>query len=527
MNIIFMRHGEATDNVKELISDKEIYWSVLTKDGEKTIKETIDQLPKVIDKVYVSPLPRTIQTASLVKEKYCSCEYIIDDRIREINHGKYSGKRNNQDLDKTRESQVAGDYFIRFGEYGENKFDIENRLTNFLEDVFINNFDDNTILIISHGSVISFMKRILKINSPHIKVGKAEIFDNVKIDAIYDQIKCLANVRTQEISRRLKMVSNLGINNLSLQKRLRSFCKKEFNNIEFSQEVFNNYISGLTTNNLKQISSSNFEVGVILICFYNNFQNFASNFMKHYYDLGVKNFVMINNNSSDGSYDIINSTCKNINIDNWQINEKYNCFKMCGWRQQIIEHYGAFRTYLFVDSDELLIYDNYKNLDINSFIEKNKLTSSKSVMIDVYSKEGITDKNLDNYKYADYKNYKISTNKIYGQRIYGGYRSRLFSIRPSLQKISILRYTGNEILINDHFYYPWIINKKSKIKTFLLHYKFLCGDIQKYKEFAEDGRHWNNSREYKVYVENIERIKTFYDEKVSKQVNEVIDCFKY
>ena len=35
MNIIFMRHGEATDNVKELISDREIYWSVLTKKEKK------------------------------------------------------------------------------------------------------------------------------------------------------------------------------------------------------------------------------------------------------------------------------------------------------------------------------------------------------------------------------------------------------------------------------------------------------------------------------------------------------------
>ena len=36
MNLIFMRHGEATDNVKDLISDKEIYWSVLTDEGIKT-----------------------------------------------------------------------------------------------------------------------------------------------------------------------------------------------------------------------------------------------------------------------------------------------------------------------------------------------------------------------------------------------------------------------------------------------------------------------------------------------------------
>ena len=60
MNLIFMRHGEATDNVKELISDKEIYWSVLTDEGIKTVIETINILPDNIDVMYVSPFPRTI-----------------------------------------------------------------------------------------------------------------------------------------------------------------------------------------------------------------------------------------------------------------------------------------------------------------------------------------------------------------------------------------------------------------------------------------------------------------------------------
>ena len=182
MNIIFMRHGEATDNIKELISDKEIYWSVLTENGEKIVRETVASLPEKIDKIYVSPLPRTIQTAHLVMGKYPNVEYVIDDRIREINHGKYSGQKNNEDLDRTRERQVAGDYFVRFGEYGENKLDIELRLTKFLKDIFKTNFKNSTLMIISHGSITSFMKRILNLKSPHIKTGKAEIFNNIDIN---------------------------------------------------------------------------------------------------------------------------------------------------------------------------------------------------------------------------------------------------------------------------------------------------------------------------------------------------------
>ena len=162
MNIIFMRHGEATDNVKELISDKEIYWSVLTENGKKTVLESVNALPKNIDKIYVSPFPRTVETAHFVFEKYPNIEVIIEKRLHEIYYGKYSGQKNNEELDQTRVKQIAGDYFTRFGEYGENKFDIETRLCDFLSDVYANNFNDNTILIVSHGSITSYMKRILK-----------------------------------------------------------------------------------------------------------------------------------------------------------------------------------------------------------------------------------------------------------------------------------------------------------------------------------------------------------------------------
>lgn len=180
MNLIFMRHGEATDNVKELISDKEIYWSILTEKGIQTVKESICSLPKEIDMMYVSPLPRTIETAHYVYEKYSPVSVEIDDRIREIKYGKYSHCKNNDELDEVRKKQIAGDYMIRFGDYGENKLEIEKRLSSFLIDVSNTNFKN--VLIISHGSVISYMKRLLNVKSSHIQKGKVEIFNDVSFD---------------------------------------------------------------------------------------------------------------------------------------------------------------------------------------------------------------------------------------------------------------------------------------------------------------------------------------------------------
>ena len=174
-----MRHGEATDNVKELISDKEIYWSVLTEKGISDVEESVELLPSSIDAMFVSPFPRTIQTAYYVYEKYPSIKVIIDNRIREIYYGKYSHQKNNSELDEIRKKQIAGDYFIRFGEYGDNKYDIEKRLTEFLLDIYNKNDKKSTILVVSHGSITSYMKRILNVKSEHLQKGKIDIFNNV------------------------------------------------------------------------------------------------------------------------------------------------------------------------------------------------------------------------------------------------------------------------------------------------------------------------------------------------------------
>lgn len=179
MNLIFLRHGESIDNVKELLSDKEIYWSILTKEGKKQVIDSVNNLQKDIDVMYVSPLPRTIETAHYVYEKYPYINVVIENRIREINYGKYSGSKNNKELDEVRNKQINGDYLVRFGEFGENKLEIEKRLSSFLADLSKENYKN--VLIVSHGSVISHMKRLLNIKTNHIKKGQFEIFENIDL----------------------------------------------------------------------------------------------------------------------------------------------------------------------------------------------------------------------------------------------------------------------------------------------------------------------------------------------------------
>ena len=91
MNIIFVRHGEAVDNVRGVLSCKEIRCSMLTEVGFRQVAKSVSKLPREIDKIYSSPLIRTLQTVKEIM-KVSGAEVIIDNRIREIDWGEYDGK---------------------------------------------------------------------------------------------------------------------------------------------------------------------------------------------------------------------------------------------------------------------------------------------------------------------------------------------------------------------------------------------------------------------------------------------------
>lgn len=112
---------------------------MLTEAGFRQVAKSVSKLPREIDKIYSSPLIRTLQTAKEIM-KVSGAEVIIDNRIREIDWGEYDGKPNNPELDAVRARQAAGDFFVRFGQYGDNKYNLELRLCEFLDDVRKHNF---------------------------------------------------------------------------------------------------------------------------------------------------------------------------------------------------------------------------------------------------------------------------------------------------------------------------------------------------------------------------------------------------
>ena len=74
---MFMRHGQADNNVKRILVGRHIE-SHLTKFGQKQVAETAKYLKNVpVQKVYVSPVTRTVETAKIVC-KTLAMDYEID-----------------------------------------------------------------------------------------------------------------------------------------------------------------------------------------------------------------------------------------------------------------------------------------------------------------------------------------------------------------------------------------------------------------------------------------------------------------
>ena len=54
-------------------------------------------------------------------------------------------------------------------------------------------------------------------------------------------------------------------------------------------------------------------------------------------------------------------------------------------------------------------------------------------------------------------------------------------------------YTGNEIFIDQHYCYPWNLNKEARLCSYLLHYEFLFENRKNYCLCTEEKQHISQS----------------------------------
>ncbi|GIU71725.1 MAG: histidine phosphatase family protein [Candidatus Nitrosocaldaceae archaeon] len=164
--VILMRHGKAGNNVNRILAGRELEFH-LTEEGIEQVKEAAKHLRDAgIKAVYASPITRVRETAEIVC-KELSLDYVIDDRLIEVDMGRVTGLSYNEAMDR------YGDIFSKFYEDKdpiieelkiERFSNIKKRVDDMLRYIAEKHEDENVLLITHLDPIKAAIANILELS---------------------------------------------------------------------------------------------------------------------------------------------------------------------------------------------------------------------------------------------------------------------------------------------------------------------------------------------------------------------------
>lgn len=235
-------------------------------------------------------------------------------------------------------------------------------------------------------------------------------------------------------------------------------------------------------------------------------------FYQHYRNLGVKQFVVIDNGSTDGTLEWVSqqqgTRC-------YQVSTKFLTESKVGWIEKALALNGYNRWYVVVDSDELLDYIGSELHDLKDLILHAKDNGYKHLngyMLDMYSDQPLFTENcgcdeiVSRFRYFDASGYFL---KNHGSWVLdrevcslkGGSRARFFKgMKVSLNKQSLFYYEPDTLYCHPHYFWPYSRWDETPCNFVLRHYKFLKHDLLEFEKRVEEKGFWNGSKEYRGYL---------------------------
>jgi 2,3-bisphosphoglycerate-dependent phosphoglycerate mutase len=147
-----MRHGQAESNVNRVLAGRHLE-SHLTEIGRQQVVDSTRQLMKniAIEKVYASPVTRTMETAQIVC-KILGINYVVDERLHETEMGRLVGM--NYEEVTTKYGDVLTRFYSEYDpvleSFGVESFaSIKHRIVSLLDDV-LQKHEANNVLMVTH-----------------------------------------------------------------------------------------------------------------------------------------------------------------------------------------------------------------------------------------------------------------------------------------------------------------------------------------------------------------------------------------
>lgn len=245
-----------------------------------------------------------------------------------------------------------------------------------------------------------------------------------------------------------------------------------------------------------------------------------SYFLRYYRELGVNHFIIVDNDSDDGSREFL---ADQPDVSIWTTAKSYKKSRFgVDWLNWLLMKYGHGHWTLTVDVDEFLVFpfsDTRSIKALTDWLDASAIPSFSAMLLDMYPKGRIDAlpyrSGQDPFEIAswfDSGNYSISKNKKYANLwIQGGPRARAFFLdspknAPAMNKTPLVRWDRKYTYVSStHSLLPRTLNRVydeyggEKASGCLLHAKFLDTFGAKAKEELERGQHYANSHEYKAY----------------------------
>jgi hypothetical protein len=243
-------------------------------------------------------------------------------------------------------------------------------------------------------------------------------------------------------------------------------------------------------------------------------------FLKYYRDLGVNHFLIVDNDSTDGSHEYL---AGQPDVSLWHSAGSYKRAHFgVDWLNRLQSKYGHNHWCLTVDPDEFFVYpfcDTRPLRALTDWLDASSIKSFSAMLLDMYPKgpydlvpyiEG--EDPIKTAAYFDSGNYMFERNPRFGNLwIQGGPRARMFfsdlpERAPALNKIPLVKWHRSYAYVSStHMLLPRGLNLVydewggEKASGCLLHAKFLHTLIDKAEEEMLRRQHYANSHEYRAY----------------------------
>ncbi|QJF53048.1 glycosyltransferase family 2 protein [Roseobacter ponti] len=263
-------------------------------------------------------------------------------------------------------------------------------------------------------------------------------------------------------------------------------------------------------------------------------------FLDYYRNMGVTHFLIVDNDSTDGSADYL---ADQPDVSVWRTRSGYRKSRYgVDWLNHLQSRYGHGHWCVVVDPDEFLLYpfcDTRPLQALTDWLDTCSIRAFSAMLLDMYPKGRLEDQRylpgMDPMEIAcwfDSGNYSITRNHLYGNLwIQGGPRSRVFFRdepyrAPALNKIPLVKWDRRYAYVHStHMLLPRGLNLVydewggEKASGVLLHAKFIDTFADKASEEIERRQHYAESYEYRAYADNLGRDTQLWCKWSEKYIN--------